>query len=241
MGSGPSRKTLILVFLGVAALALVLLAPSIGRPQRESAYDRLQETAGGSASVSSTPVTRSEEPAAAQVGSAVPAFSAGDLLGLALRLLLVGGVIAATLLALKFYMQKMRTVSGGTGVVRVLDTLGLATGRAIYVVDAGEKVLLVGATQTQIAYLGEITAKDTIHALRTAADLGAAGGPGLLDALRGLASRFALPAEPRVEGQPAPQPARAVALRRLMESHLELRARLSELQDRHRPARREEL
>lgn len=237
---GPSRKALVLILLGVASLAVVLFLPSMGGAPQESALDGLQAARDGAA-VSSTPAAGAQRPAAPQVGSAVPAFSAGDLLGLALRLLVVGAVIAGSLLALKFYTQKMRTVSGGTGVVRVLDTLGLAPGRAIYVVDAGEKVVLVGATQTQVSYLGEITARDTISALRTAADLGSTGGAGLWDALRSLGSRFALPAgglQPRPQ---AAQPADPAALRRLMASHQELRARLAELQARPEPAGRDEL
>lgn len=232
LSGGANRKALILALLAGAALALFLFAPSVGRPQRESAFHQLQEAPAGSAAVSSTPTAGSETPSQSVAGSAVPGFSAGDMAGLALRLLLVAGIIAGSLFVLKLYSQKLRTVSGSTGVVRVLDTLGLASGRVVYVLDAGEKVLLIGATQTQISLLGEITGKETITALRTAADLRTAPGTGLWDAVRGLTSRISMPAAPAREAQPSRQPAASAALRRLMESHRELRARLDELQGR---------
>jgi flagellar biogenesis protein FliO len=232
MPNGLNRKAFILAAVAAAGLALFMFVPSMGTPQRNSAFDDLADGSQERAAVSTTPVTgteRDDADVAPVVGSAIPGFSAGDMLGLAVRLLIVGAIIAGSLFLLRVYGHKLRSVQGSTGIVRVLDTLGLANGRAIYVLDAGEKVLLVGATQTQISYLGEITGKDSIAALRTASELPPASGAGLWDSLRGLTNRISTPPSPPAAGDLV----ESATIRRLMESQEYLRARLDEVQRRH--------
>lgn len=231
MPGRSNRQVLILTVLAAAGLALFMFLPSVGRPERNSAFDSLQGDAAARVDpvVASTPVSPAPEAGTAPlVGSAVPSFSAGDMLGLAFRLLIVGAIIVGSLFLLKLYGQRFRTISGGSGVIRVLDTVGLAAGRVIYALDVGEKVLLVGATQSQISYLGEVTGKETISALRAAVERPGGRGPGLGDALRGLTARFAAGGAPDRQAVTAP-----ITLRQMMEGQAHLRARLHEMDRRY--------
>ncbi len=73
-----------------------------------------------------------------------------------LKLLLVIGLVYATLAGLK-WLQKGKNTSGtGGATIQVLETVGLAPGRTLHLVVVGEKTLLIGATEQQVGLITEL-------------------------------------------------------------------------------------
>lgn len=171
----------------------------------------IQPLIGGSATTAATPTptaTPTVAPAApaatvAPLATATPAsaggpeaVSSGDLLGIIAKLGLVIVVIIVTLYLLKLLMNRSRSGGGSAGTVHVIDTIGLGNNRAMYVVDVGEKVLLVGGTATQLNLLSELTDPATLTTLRTPRTSGASvAAASMTDLLKRTTARFARPAE----------------------------------------------
>lgn len=120
------------------------------------------------------------------------AFGAGDILNLIVRLAAVAGIIYLAVWLLRRWMRRNGGPAFVGGRVRVLETMGLAANRLLYVVDVGDKVLLVGATPQQLSLLTELTDDDTIAAFRAGAGARPAFG-GFADHLRGLTARLTMP------------------------------------------------
>ncbi len=119
------------------------------------------------------------------------AVGGGDILNVVVRLAAVAGVIYAAVWLLRRWMRRRGGPTFAGGKVRVLETMGLATNRLLYVIDVGDRLLLLGATPQQLSTLAELTDEETIAALRA--------GPGgrrtvsFNDHLRDLSARFNLP------------------------------------------------
>lgn len=76
---------------------------------------------------------------------------------LALKLLLVIGLLYLALLGLRWLQRGQRKLAGHGAAIRVLETTSLASGRALHLVVVGEKTLLIGATDHQLSLLAELT------------------------------------------------------------------------------------
>lgn len=125
-------------------------------------------------------------------------ISSGDLLGIIAKLALVLVVIVVSLYLLKLVMNRSRGGTGIGGAVRVIDTIGLGNNRAMYLVDVGEKVLVVGGTATQLNLLSELTDPTTLTTLRTPRTSGASvAAASMSELLKRTTSRFARTAESR--------------------------------------------
>lgn len=75
---------------------------------------------------------------------------------LALKLLLVIGLIYAALRGLRWLQGGRRRPSTGGATIRVLETVGLTPGHSLHLVVVGEKTLLLGATEQQLSLLAEL-------------------------------------------------------------------------------------
>ena len=129
----------------------------------------------------------------------------GDLLNLGVRLALVAGGIYLAVWMLRRWMRRRRGALSTSGRVRVLDTISLSTQRLLYVVDLGDKVVLLGATLQQLSLIAKLTDPDTIASFRTNSE-GKVILPGRLQA---VLSRLAMPASLRTPTRgavAAPQP-----------------------------------
>jgi flagellar biogenesis protein FliO len=93
-------------------------------------------------------------------------MSAGDLPGLIVKVGIVAGLLGGSLWLLRRYAGPGLRQSGRTGVVNIADTVPLAQGRALYVIDIGERALVVGATQQQFSLLAELTDTAVLERLR---------------------------------------------------------------------------
>lgn len=154
-----------LVWLGVlgGVLLLGILFVSVLAPGAEGGYNPDQLV---SVDVAGDPATDSDVDA----GAGTQPFSLGsaDLVSLAWRLALVIVVIAVSIAGLRWWARRTSGPRSGTGFLRVVDTLAVGNGRTIHLVALGDRVIVVGATQQNIAYLNELTAEETLRVMAAA-------------------------------------------------------------------------
>lgn len=81
-------------------------------------------------------------------------------LDLAVTLLAFLAVILLAWLAARWLLRRMYGPGSGGGRVRVLERLPLEPRRSLYLIEAGEKLLLVGCTEHDIRVLGEFARDD---------------------------------------------------------------------------------
>lgn len=91
-----------------------------------------------------------------------PGFSLGlgGMASLAWRLGLVAVVMAGAIIGLRWWARKSGAPSSTTGFLRVLDTLAISNGRTIHLVALGRRVIVIGATAQQMAFLNELTVEE---------------------------------------------------------------------------------
>ncbi len=90
-------------------------------------------------------------------------------LDLAIKLGLVVALIMAVLWLIRFVRRRGATspkVPEPTGFAEILDTAELGPGQQVYLLDVGDRVLVLGATAQHVTSLSEITDRDEIEALR---------------------------------------------------------------------------
>jgi flagellar protein FliO/FliZ len=174
--SGRWLGTAIAVLV-VAALAVYVLtagadhAPTAGSPP-------LPETQAPGPNRAPSAEARGQPAGAAIVG-------VGDLVGLVLKTGIVVALLGASLWALRRYAGTV-PARRGTGAITVAETLPLAQGRAVYVLDVGDRALLVGATPQQLTLLGEVRDAVVLARLRAAPSHPAPSLTGLVQRLRAV-------------------------------------------------------
>ena len=77
-------------------------------------------------------------------------------LDMGVKLLLVIGLVYATLMGLRWLQKFKNPMGNGGATIQVLETVGLAPGRSLHLVVVGEKTLLLGSTEQNIAMLSEL-------------------------------------------------------------------------------------
>ncbi len=95
-------------------------------------------------------------------GPHVATFSTGDTVGLILKLALVGVLIWLSILGMRWLSRRARFAGGGSGSLRVLDSLALGPNRSVVVVQAGKRAYVVGVTQQQMTLLGEVADDESL-------------------------------------------------------------------------------
>jgi flagellar biogenesis protein FliO len=75
---------------------------------------------------------------------------------LVLALLVVIGLIYVVIAGLRWLQQGRRGLAQKSAAIRVLETIGLAQGRALHLIVAGNKTLLIGSTDHQVSLLAEL-------------------------------------------------------------------------------------
>ena len=119
-------------------------------------------------------------------------------LDLVWKLALIVGLIYLTVWLLRRFASGARGAAWRPGAVSVLDTTFLAPNRVLYLVDVGGRMLLLGATATQLSTLAEIADAEQVGQLRQRYERPA--GPTFGDQVRTIADR--LGARDRAEGSP---------------------------------------
>ncbi len=203
------------------------------------------ELAAGVAGLAASPEPAAEtDPAESIVGTKVSGFSTGDVLGLLWRLALVAGVIWLSILALRRFVTRSQRTSNAAGTLKVLETIGLASNRTVHLLEAGDRVLVVGSTPNHMALLAELTDAEVVTALRRGADRGTTRIATLGDMMRNAGQTViqrAMAAR-RPDASAAPPPAAAASLTPLLQQLLATQAALAadadRLQARPAPLRR---
>lgn len=159
MNSAPNRRRVLwLAAIGgvllLSVLFITLLAPS-PNPASTAPVIRTTGSAGEGADASSGD------------GETSSGFSlgGGDMVSLGLRLGLVVIIIAASIVALRWWGRKTIGPKSASGFLRVVDTLAVGNGRSIHLVALGERIIAVGATAQQVSYLNELTDDEARHVL----------------------------------------------------------------------------
>ncbi len=104
------------------------------------------------------------------IGAKVGSFSTGDIFDLLWRLALVGGIIWLSIFLLRKFVARSGRTQSNSGALKVLETIGLANNRLISLLEAGDRVLVVGSTPTHVALLAELDDPEVVSALRSDAD-----------------------------------------------------------------------
>jgi flagellar biogenesis protein FliO len=143
---------------GVLILAIVFISVAAPKPTSGTAEDfRITPE-----TVTATD-TGAQNAATGVDTSNAPGFSlsAGGAVSLAWRLALVALVIAGAVVGLRWWGRKAMSPRSTTGFVRIVDTLAISNGRTIHLVALGNRVIVVGATAQQLAYLNELTGEES--------------------------------------------------------------------------------
>jgi flagellar biosynthetic protein FliO len=119
-------------------------------------------------------------------------------LDLAWKLALIVALIYLTVWLLRRFMNGTRGAAWRPGAVNVLDTTFLAPNRALYLVELGERVLLLGATPTQLSTLSEVADPEQVARLRER--YARPAGPGFAEQVRTIADRLGAHAAPLSAG-----------------------------------------
>ena len=104
------------------------------------------------------------------IGAKVGSFSTGDIFDLLWRLALVGGIIWLSIFLLRKFVARSGRTQSNSGALKVLETIGLANNRLISLLEAGDRVVVVGSTPTHVALLAELDDPEVVSALRSDAD-----------------------------------------------------------------------
>lgn len=99
-------------------------------------------------------------------GQSTPALDGGTLVDLLIKVGIVGALLAGSLWALKRFTGGSSRGAGRADAIHVLDTVPLAQNRALYVIDVGDRAVVVGATPQQFSFLADVTDAATIERLR---------------------------------------------------------------------------
>lgn len=184
-------------WLGTAIAVLVVVALAI---YVATAGTNNAPTAG------KPPVTEVQAPGSGFLPSAAPGGQAvgsaivgmGDLVELVIKTAVVVVLLGASLWALRRYASTAGRSGGRTGAITVVDTLPLAQGRAVYVLDVGDRAFLVGATPQQLTLLGEVTDTAVLDRLRAPVRRDPAPSlTGLVERLRATLAIARTPQHPR--------------------------------------------
>jgi len=176
-----AANRLLWVVLGVAFVAM--LGFSAVSSQMSASHPAVSASPAASASAAAQASPASGEvtaAAAAQASTPAKPFlsdyqdpapqsqpsTIGTVLGLIVKLGVVIGLIYLCILGLRYFSQRGRKVFLGDSSINILEKTALAQNRELYLVDVANKVLLLGATSTNIAVLTEITDEPTIEGLR---------------------------------------------------------------------------
>ena len=102
----------------------------------------------------------------------------------------MAGIIWASIFVLRKYVGRKARVSSESGALKVLETVGLGANRLVYLLEAGDRVLVVGATPNHIALLAELDDPEVVSSLRTDADRTSPTVATLGDMMRQMGSRM---------------------------------------------------
>lgn len=154
--------------LKTAAFSFLLVAVSFPPyAQAQVTEDtRIERTETAAVDESSLPIA---DPALSSAAAERPAST----LWLFIRMILVLAVVVACVYAVVYLMKRSmnKDVGEGDQFLRVVSSVSIAPGRSVHVVSLlDDKAYLIGVTDNAVNLIGEVTDKETIHAMNLYAD-----------------------------------------------------------------------
>ena len=154
--------------LKTAAFSFWLLAVSLSLyAQTQVTEDtRIERTESAAVDESSLPIA---DPALSPSATERPAST----LWLFIRMILVLAVVVACVYAVVYLMKRSmnKDVGEGDQFLRVVSSVSIAPGKSVHVVSLlDDKAYLIGVTDNAVNLIGEVTDKETIHAMNLYAD-----------------------------------------------------------------------
>ena len=112
----------------------------------------------GEASVALQPTPLEPEAAeeAERRGPSPVDFGAGEVLSLAWRFAILAVAMGSAIVALRWWARRAASPRSTTGLMRVVDTLGVGNGRTVHLLALGTRVLVIGATPQALTFLAEL-------------------------------------------------------------------------------------
>ena len=167
--SNLSKNRFLWVVLGVVLIAVLGVSALSSQMTQAPTTTTTQPTASASAQASAqaTPASDTGFLAQYQDPQATPApNNFMTVVGLAFKLAIVVGLIYLTVLGLRYFGNRGRAVFMGHNAINVLEKTALAQNRELYLIDVADRVLLLGATTTNISVLTDISDPEAIEDLR---------------------------------------------------------------------------
>ena len=121
----------------------------------------------------SAPVDESSFPITDPALSPSAAERPSSTLWLFIRMILVLAVVVACVYAVVYLMKRSmnKDVGEGDQFLRVVSSVSIAPGKSVHVVSLlDDKAYLIGVTDNTVNLIGEVTDKETIHAMNLYAD-----------------------------------------------------------------------
>src|SRR5579883_3253607 len=175
-----ATNRLLWAVLGVVFIAMLGMSAVSSQMSSPKAASSASPAASASAPASAAASGDVSAAAAAQASTPAKPFLADyqdpqpqaqpTTIWLIVRLGIVIGLIYLCIVGLRFFGNRGRKVFMGDSAINVLEKTALAQNRELYLVDVANKVLLLGATSTNIAVLTEITDEQAIENLRLKQD-----------------------------------------------------------------------
>ncbi|HLG72171.1 MAG TPA: flagellar biosynthetic protein FliO [Chloroflexota bacterium] len=165
-----------IAMLGMSAVSSQMSSPKAASSASPAASASAPASAAASGDVSAAAAAQASTPAKPFLADyqdpqpqAQPT-TIWTIVGLIVKLGIVIGLIYLCIVGLRFFGNRGRKVFMGDSAINVLEKTALAQNRELYLVDVANKVLLLGATSTNIAVLTEITDEQAIENLRLKQD-----------------------------------------------------------------------
>lgn len=154
--------------LKTAAFSFLLLAVSLSLyAQTQVTEDtRIERTESAAVDESSLPIA---DPALSPSATERPSST----LWLFIRMILVLAVVVACVYAVVYLMKRSmnKDVGEGDQFLRVVSSVSIAPGKSVHVISLlDDKAYLIGVTDNAVNLIGEVTDKETIHAMNLYAD-----------------------------------------------------------------------
>lgn len=146
------RTVALLIIPGLFLLVFVALGTGLAAGSGATAIPHSPEIATPKAELSYQQAYNGEAKAEEDGGSDL-----GLVIDVLLKLIVVVGLIYATSRGLQYFNRRSRASNGRRALINVIESLNLAQNQVLYLVEVGDKALLVGATGTQLSTLTEIT------------------------------------------------------------------------------------
>jgi flagellar biogenesis protein FliO len=155
---GRKRILWLAAIAGVLVCAILFISLAAPESPGSDANDLRITPGGESGAVAQLDADDGAEGASEPAGFSL---SAGGTVSLVWRLGLVVLVIAGAVVGLRWWGRKAMAPRSTSGFLRIVDTLAISNGRTIHLVALGDRVIVVGATAQQLAYLNELTADES--------------------------------------------------------------------------------